>query len=233
MANAQNTGSTAGQGRLDTLKAQLDTTIKQERGRLRAFRIVGALLLIFIAGYLSFLYAQLAKVDADVLAAAAQSKIMVLLPEIGPKLSDELKARAPDVVADLQKRLLEAPVKLKEALKEAMLETVREEAQTIEDNLYQGLSGAITSARSALDQQPEGTTDEEKFKSLLDNVIVAYKENANNAIEGMYKDYSTMAREVEDYLVTLNRGTGLDERQQVQRELVQTWLAIVAREQKE
>jgi hypothetical protein len=222
----QNTEATQ---KLNSLKAELDTAVAKLRARRNATLGVLVLLALVTAGYLSFVYTRLAKVDAPTVVEMAASQIEPKLDGASGKLSEALKAKAPELVSEVEKALMALPDQLTAQGRTKLNQTFRENLPVIEEELYKTLRDLIVAAKTKAIDEGINPDDPASFDRIVANVAPMIHDEATKAIDGFYQKYTNSAQELVAYMQQLGENKNLDARAQLHREIVSLTLALMAK----
>jgi hypothetical protein len=207
-----------------------------EREHTRASRgvlvksLVGALLVLVVLGYLGWVYSFVRTFDADFATVVARERLLDMYGVQMTALTAHLDKNAASIVDAGKAVLLRTPAHLRLRLEAEVEKQLRPRIGQLEDELVKRFREALEQKKAALDQAGPGSY-EERFDALLDHALETYKGIVKDALDHMYKDYKLELDRVHDYLRDLQSGKDLTEKQRLQKELIETWLAIQAMEQ--
>ncbi len=215
--------------KLNALKAELDTAVAKLRARRTMTLAALVVLALVMAGYLSFVYTRLAKVDAPTVVELAASKIEPNLNGASGRLSEALKAKAPELVGEVEKALMALPDQLAAQGRTTLNETFRKNLPVIEEELYKSLRDLVVAAKAKAIEEGINPDDPAAFDRIVVNVAPMIHEEATKAIDGFYQKYTASSQELVTYMKQLGENRDLDARGKLHREIVSLTLALMAK----
>ncbi len=95
-------------------------------------------------------------------------------------------------------------------------------APKIEDELYQSMKTAIQQASV----NAKGSDDTAKFKSMLDALSIVYRDQSIQLVDQVHDMYNKNGSDILAYIQLLSQNKNLDRRQQLHREMLQSFLLV-------
>ncbi len=228
MSSANNNDTSATEKRLAELEAQLDKTLAQTRQKAMILRIVAVLAVGLMGFYFYYAHKQIEQFDTEAVADILQHRLTEALPDASRQISASLKSQAPSVVADAEARLLQVPHELIGIqLKGYLQHHVAEQIRVVEDEFYATVKAQIDNIKTThLSNRPQ-PLDEKETIALLDQVLATYGQQASIVLDNVYHDYANQADALIGYMHKLASNQSLSRREQLHRDLLQTFLALM------
>ncbi len=206
-----------------SLEADLTSAQKKE---IRGIAVL-ACLIVFVLTYMTWLYTQLAKLDASVLTRIVGAKVEESLPEMQLRLRDELVRMTPDIVREAETFVLESPARFRAELEVRIVEEARRLTAKVEAELDKYLTENLQHTIALLKQANASATPESAFDELLAEVRAEYKTKIKTLLDGMYFDYRSAMDRVHSYLVRLENSPNLTEPEKLDKQIIECWVVLV------
>ncbi|NJL30382.1 MAG: hypothetical protein HC898_01430 [Phycisphaerales bacterium] len=220
--------------RLAALEAQLETTLASTRRKALTLRIVTVLAVGMMGFYFIYAHQQISQFDTETAADVLQANISEALPQASEHISASLKDKAPQVMEDAQARLLAVPHELVGVqLKGFLMHNLGEQILKVEDEVYQTIKVQLDGIKADHVSNRPQPLSEAETAALLDQVLRVYGSEASLVIDKVYNDYANVADELIAYMHKLGRNESLSRREEIHRDLLQTFLALMEQHQKE
>lgn len=213
--------------RLDSLEREIDSQISQAQRNGRLMIIVGIVVVVFMAIYLTYGYIGLKELNAENAIANAEYQVRQSLPVAGGDLEKHLRENADSYVEEVVLLSLDAPGKAREWTMILAAQRIDDATLEIETELYTKLAGELSVINEEITADAPDVTPEEKYELLLEKVSVAFDEQVKASLAESRAIYTRDADALLTYLQHLNTDVELTEREQLHKRLIETMLAIL------
>ncbi|MDH3583911.1 MAG: hypothetical protein OER86_06825 [Phycisphaerae bacterium] len=211
--------------RIEELEAQIKMTLERSQKRARVVTTLVVILGIVLAGYLGFAYSQLSTIDSQVVVDGARQQVKGMLRDSEGDLVKAVNARAPELMAQAEKAALAVPAQARVWFRDYFNEQLAAGISDHETKLVPIMQAEL----QKLAQRHKDLSSAEKTKAAIDDIGNTYRKRSIEAVDEVYGGYSKKIGEVAIYLDELGEGEGLDDRQKIQRQLFQTFFAMIAK----
>ena len=203
---------------------------KSLRKKAKLYVQVGIGFSIFVAVYLTFITAQIRKVDAQAISEFARLEIQNQLPEAASSLQAHLESQAPALVGSTFQTALDALPQLRETFSEQIAAIQKDAVSSFEQTLVEVANEAIRSSKEGLDEIENGQTDAEKLELLMDTVAEQIRKEAADALNALYPTYAGEIAKMKAFLVDLQEDdVRLTPKEREQKNVIESLLQLIAR----
>jgi hypothetical protein len=199
----------------------------------RANRITLFVSAFALAGLGYWLYdanQQIVSFDAKTAVQYASAELQGNLPAAGEAVQDQLIAAAPHIMSELERELMDAPDKFAKELLSVSSAEMDKLTPQLEQELYKSIKAALVAAK---DNLPPGSSDEQRISALLEVLADVYAKESIKLIDELKTKYQSSSQDLYTYLDFLAEGQGLDTRQTLHRQMVQTLLSLAVQQKSE
>jgi hypothetical protein len=207
---------------LQALDREIEQAVTTTRRRNAASVVLCLVSVGLIGNWLYHAHTRFAAVDPEFAADYAQAQLTEYMPQAGTDLEASLKTYAPHLVDDLGERLRGVPDRFADELEGRMKAELDAAAPRIEDELYMSLHAALEQDQV----KPKGKDDVERFKSLLDALADTYRDESIKVTDQLRAEYAKNGSDVLAYVKVLAENKNLDRRQQLHRDMLQSFLVM-------
>ncbi|HZZ42073.1 MAG TPA: hypothetical protein VFE58_03985 [Tepidisphaeraceae bacterium] len=204
---------------LKVLEREIDGAIRTTKQRNVKSAVLCVLSAGLIAGWLYHAHTRFAAVDPGFAADYAQAQLTSYMPQAGTDLEGSLKAYAPQFVGDLSKRLEQVPDQFADELDSRMKAELNAAGPQIEGELYKSLKTALADQKGI-----KGGDDVARFKSMLGALAETYEKESIQWSDQLHSEYTKNGSDLLAYVQTLAENKNLNRHQQLQREMLQSFL---------
>lgn len=212
--------------RLVTLHAELRENLRQMKKRAGRVGVMMTLLVLFIAGYWSYVYMRTSEVNAEAAADMAYVRTLEYVKSSPPVLSKALRDQAPGVFDYAEMQVLQAPAKVAASIRDAAIGHMQVVLDQAEPRINQVLVDAIGHAKTATENAGFDSKDPAQVDKLTDAIAEQIRTEVKKSLDQVYSEY---VRQAQDAVATLEKvaaGKDLDQRQQHLRQVVISFLAV-------
>ena len=215
--------------RLDALDASVASVLKSSRIR-NFFTAVIAVVSVLLIGYwLAYAHLRITnELNADLVANVGQAYLENYIPSASANLESTLKANAPAMVDEGERRLRALPVRLDDQFRSQARQAIEAKMPDIQERLYQSMKSGLTEATAQVKKTP-GDDDAARFRNLADALAVLYRGEAMKFTDETYASYTKSSGDIINGLNMLAEDKNLTPQQKTQRNLVRDFL-ILARD---
>jgi len=219
--------------RLQHLGRQHDGHVAKTKGKSKVVLAAGVCLIAVSVLGLTSLTSLFFQLDAEALAQIGRQEVEAALPEGGRNLEAHLRERAPGHVnAFLEHLITKSLPRGRSLLKSMVNEELDSLSEEWEKQFSDQLIESIRTSRAQLDvAMPEGS-DVEKLDKLVAHVSAQFTEGISVSVQELYPQYAAEMDRLRSYVDGINTSDErtLNERERIHREMIQTFLKLVARE---
>jgi hypothetical protein len=211
---------------LRTLETEIDHAVRSTHRAnvIGLFLFVAAILLVGF--WLYYAYRQFAAVDPKFAAGYAQARLTDYLPQAGTDLQASLIDNAPRFIAQVESRVQALPDRFADELNSRTRAELRQAEPQMTDEIYKSMRTALEQSKDSA----KGPDDAARFKSLLDALADAYREESVKLVDQVRATHAKNGSDVVEYIKLLGENKNLDRRQQLHRDMLQQFF-IVAQKQ--
>jgi len=186
-----------------------------------------AALMLFIVGYMSWIFGALGRLDADQLTQIAASSVLDRLPQLRMDLRDYAIAKAPELTDKAQTLLLELPGHVRMTLEDRLMLQTDTWIASLEGDLDAALTTILDDQIELIRAESPGSTPEQQLDAIILGVGATFDDAMTEAMDEMYLHYAQKLTELNGHLDRLRRGTELTEQEQIDRQLIEAWMTLV------
>lgn len=215
---------------LENLISNLDR--KHQKKRI-IYWVAGVSLTVVCIFSLASLTSMTFKLDAETVTELGRLEVERHMPEGMKSLRGYLRQEAPHLVSQMLRALLGQLPQLRAVLVEEMDTRTQAATEQFEKDLRAAMTDAIRTTKKNIENDVPGASDAEKLERLVQGVAARFRKNVANASEALYPHYAAELNRIQSFLVDLQRKdeSELSEREKVQKEIIETILHLLAREQ--
>ena len=212
--------------RLDALDASVASVLKSSRIR-NFFTAVIAVVSVMLIGYwLAYAHLRITnELNPDLVANVGQAYLENYIPSASAHLESTLKANAPAVVDEGERRLRALPARLDDQFQTQARKAIDAKMPEIQERLYQSMKAGLAEASAQVKKSP-GEDDAAKFRNLADALAVLYRGEALKFTDETYASYTKTSGDVVNGLNMLAEDKNLTPEQKTQRNLVRDFLIL-------
>ncbi|MEI7861611.1 MAG: hypothetical protein WCJ21_03235 [Planctomycetota bacterium] len=190
--------------------------------------VMGALLL-GMAGYLNYLYRTIVDQFADpqtMVELAYQSVKPQIDQEVG-KLGDNLKAQAPQLVAQAEQMVLDSPPQISREAQTYVASQLDTHLTDLEGKSYDLVSGMLKESVARAKAGGIDLNDDKQVDKLVGDAAPMMRDELRKVIRQLYTEYAEAATGIGAFVNKLTSGAQLSPLEERQREVLLTGLALI------
>lgn len=214
------------QKKLAALEQELTLNVVRAERRARRNVILTFVLVLAVAGYWSYMYTQIAKVDANMVAEWAQHRTLQLAAESRPAVTQALKHRAPEVFDYLEARALETPAIISDKIRDIGLQQTQTVLDQSEPVITKVVVDGIEQAKASTKAAGFDGKDPAQMDKMIDTLVAQLHSGVKDGVDRLYAQYDLKAGEVTAYIDRLAAGRNLNPRERHLRAVIISFLAI-------
>ena len=214
------------------LRTALDQAVAAARTRNRISLTAAFIVIVLIVSYLSFAYYEISRMNADVAARFAQMQILEYLPAAGRQIENKLTNEAPDHVAMLEAKVRQLPTRVAVQIRSTTMSKLKDVMPKLESELSESIRTSLQVAHAQL-KEKAGPTGKVSAEQLTQEAAKIYGQELRKFVDKVYGQYANHAGFVTSHLSHLAEGKNLDEREQIQRQAMQYFLAMLELQRRE
>jgi len=190
--------------------------------------VMGALLL-GMAGYLNYLYRTIVDQFADpqtMVELAYQSVQPQIDKEVG-KLGENLKAQAPQLVAQAEQMVLDSPPQISREAQTYVAAQLDTHLTDLEGKSYELVSGMLKESVARAKAQGIDLNDDKQVDKLVADAAPMMRDELRKVIRQLYTEYAEAASGIGAFVNKLTSGEQLSPLEERQRDVLLTGLALI------
>jgi hypothetical protein len=184
-------------------------------------------LIAFVIGYMTWVSSAVSKLDAPALTRVAVAHFEDRVPELRAEIRDYAIARAPEVTDRAGDLLVQLPARLREALEGQLLAKTDELISRLETDVDLALTVVVDDQIELVRAELPDGTPEQQLDAMILGVSNVFRDTMIAAVDEMYIEYSGEIRRLNAYLEHLQRSDDLTESEELDKELIETWMVLV------
>ena len=208
------------------VRADLDREDRQAEARAKVGIGIRAVLIVFVAAYISWIMGAVTQLDAPALTRLAALNIEERLPDLRAKLRDQAIALAPDLTDQARDLLLQLPVRLREHVEATLVAKTEELIARFETDLDTAVTTVVEDQIDLVRGELSDAGPEEQLDAIVLGVSDAFRETMIEAVDELYYGYSAEIRRLNADLEHLLRGEILTEAEQIDKRLIEAWMVL-------
>jgi hypothetical protein len=234
MSDMNPSDAAAVEDRLKQLQARLAETASQSSRRLTVTSLVMAGLLVGAFFYLRFIASSITTyAEAPTLVELVAAQVEPRLQEAPAELAATLKARAPEVVGQAEKLLLDALPQLTQQADEFLVSFFEREFKNIESEAAKLIREAFDTVVAKAREKNIDLAKEGELEKAVAQSAPTLREMAETLIQANFEKYSDGADGVAAYIDRIATSSDLTDHEQSQKQVLITGLALLQKMEKD
>jgi len=214
---------------LDEVRNKLEQENRSAAVRAKTWIAVRAVLIVFVIGYMSWISGAVGKLDAAELTRVAATSIEMRLPELRTELRDYAIGMAPELTDHAKDLLIEVPGQLRTTVEEQLLTQTDKLITRLETDLDTAITTVVDDHIAAVRSEFGDASAEEQLDTVILGVSGEFRSTMIEGIDELYEHATVEVQNLNTYLEHLLRDPDLSEAEQIDKELIQTWMVLVHR----
>lgn len=210
---------------------QIQNEVAQWNASAKRRRTIGTIVLIILvvgtAAYLGFAYARFSDVRPAEVIALAEDQLQPVLNVSEEDLSKQFQSAAPSVIAKVESSVLEMPAMIERRFYEHLDTQMDAQLPELEQQLSANFKESLKTAREHAIASGRNVDDPKKVQALMSEIAVLLRQEMQKVVENFHNDYASQASDLTHYLTLLAEGQNLDQRQQIQRDVLIHFFALM------
>lgn len=216
------------ESRINDLRRDIDELLASTSRRTGTMRVVLIIICVAMIGYLSFIYNQLATVDADLVASLAHAEVQKHIEDGGRQLATQLNSKAPEIFDDLESRAMAIPDDLAAQGRSVITQQMDQAIPAIEDDMIAKMIDLIDRLADKAYETNEGDMTEGDFQQLIDAVADEFVNDTMAMIDSLHAKYQSGSNDVLEYLSSMGDDPKtMDARRRHHRAILLAALAVI------
>ena len=218
---------------ITALEQRLADVVHKTARRTRLLLIGGVVLALATAGYLGFAWWQIdEQLDAPTVVALAEQQAEPLLNRPATAWAEQLEDQAPALVDTAADAALAAPAQLSEQLLGYVDTTVDERMPELEKQFGELIGTLVDRAADAMEGEfTKGEMTDAQAEELVTAVADQFDASLREQVDTLYNRYTAVSGGMIDRLDHLAAGEDLTEKDELHRQLITSFLALLQRVQ--
>jgi len=189
--------------------------------------LVRGAVLALMAGYMVWLSGAMSRLSAPELTRFAAAHLESRLPELRAELRDYAIEQAPEITDRARDLLLAMPAQARRSLEERLLSHADGMFDRLEVDLDAAVDRVIDDQMEQVRSRIPDASPEEQLDAFLAGIHDRFRQAMLDAVDDLYVAHSGEIRQLDDYMIHLQRDPGLTESERLDRELLETWVLLV------
>lgn len=221
------------QRRVETLTRSLAADRQRVERKRKVFVVVGGAVTVLCTISFWTLTSMAFQLDADALATIGRFKVESQLPEGRERVHEYLVAKAPEITSYAIGALMSCVPSVRPYILSHLDKQLATFATEYEASLGRLMEDSFAASKAELETRYPGLSDAEKVDKLVSIAAAKFNANVATLYRELYPAYAEQIRLVESYLMGLRNKSEqqLTPRERAEKEMVQTLLALIVREQ--
>lgn len=209
-----------------TLNEDLDKALAKTKMSTTLVIVLAIFSVCAIGFWLNYAHNKFAEVDPQFVARVGVGKVKESLPELEPKIKQQLIDYAPQLMKTGEEYLNQMPDKFADQIVDRTKAEMDKVVPQITDEIYKSLKTALDQAKTA---RPSGMSDDDYAKFIGEQLASKYAEESIKLIDEMKTKYAGPSGDVLAHLERLANNKGLTKRESLERQALVTFLTIASR----
>jgi hypothetical protein len=221
--------------RVHELSQAVSSNVTKLEKKRTSFFVAGAVVAVVMLTSLSFLTSMAFRLDAQALTEIGRHEVQKNLPGSRVAMRNYLVDKAPEITAQSIEAMTGAVPHLRPMVVRELDARLRVMTAEFEEKIVGAMESSVRASKQDLDENFPDMGDSEKFNLLVSAVAKQYNANTQALLRELYPQYSAEMRRVNGYLASLRDKDPslLTPREKMEREVIETLLRLIAREQAE
>lgn len=203
-------------------------TLEMRRSTMRV-RIGGAIALIAIACWLTWLHGQIASLDAEGVATLVEARAQAEMPKAVDALRERVAAAAPDAIGRVQQQVLALPAQAREILEAHAAAWIAENKARLSSAVAKHIHFDPAVLREDIALRYPELDQREQLKTLLADFVRGYRDQVVAMLAEPAGDCERIVDELEERILYLARSRELSDQEHLQREILATLVELAPR----
>lgn len=215
--------------RLQALRSELDSTLKNARARLWTMRLVLAVLVLLTTGYLFYIYQELGKFDAQTVTDLAYMQIDPYIQQSPELVREELRRRAPEIIGWGEKAVLDAPAVGAAYLRQVFNEAVRDAFSKAQPQVEQAIRESLVAIKAGADKAGYNLNDKADVDRMVADAAAEFARHAGESVEQFKTEFNHKSEFILAGMTELAENKDLTPLQERHREVLLAFMALAER----
>lgn len=207
--------------------AEADARREAKRARFTVVSLVG--LVVFVAAYMTWIRTSLASLSAEDLTRQAGARIEEELPALQRQLADRTVAMAPEVVDRVETAVLDAPRAVRVEMEHQLHLHLAEMLHELEVEVDARLEAMLEEKLQQVEEKYPNMSDMDRLAALREDLFAEYRLRVSYLTDRVADGASLEMRRLTAHFRHLQEAGELDERQEIEKEILQVWTVLVLR----
>lgn len=218
--------------RVQALQRAVSSAIQKSERRRKAYLLVGGLLAFACFTSFSILTSRTFQLDAEAITQIGRQQVEMHLPEGRESMVTYLKEKAPEFTSYLLNAITGSIPHVRPLVLRELDDKIQIITSQFEVEMIAQMEDSIKASREDLESKFPGRTDVEKIEEVVSVTADKFNENTKALLHALYPKFSAEMDYVKSYLVALRDKdpAKLTPREKMEKELIQTLLRLIARE---
>ena len=204
--------------RLDDLISQVRVMTDYDEKHMRRTVLIKIVVILFILGYLTWIYTNLRTIDANLVVFSAVERVNEAIPTIKEKMVAQLQSMAPGVIDQTGKEIIANLPDFRKNVQENVKILLTNYSDSVEKDVKAWSAQFVTESKAVINElEPEGTSFEKitKVRSYIFDELKGSMQNLSTEIGSQIGGHSLIPN-----LKHLLYAKNLSEKEKLQRDVI-------------
>ena len=215
----------------DSSLAVFRTDLEQEDvralQRVKVAIAVKVVLVVFVAGYMSWIMSVVSRLDARELTRIAAMSVEERVPQWRAEVRDYALAVAPDVTDQARDMFVTLPGHMREYLETELLLATDTVVRRFESDVASAVGTVLDDQIETMKAEMPDSSPEEQLEFMVMGVSGLFRDTMTEALDVFYVDYAAEVKKLNAHLDHLLRGDNLTESEKIDKQLIEAWIILV------
>jgi len=188
---------------------------------------VQCLLIVFVFSYMSWISSSLSSMDAQSLTRMVAVEVEEEIPHLRAALRDHALELAPQLTDQAQDLFLQIPTRLRESIENQLLAESDRIIAQFEEEFNAALGALIDERIETVQAAHPDLPPEQQLDNVVAGVSGLFRDTVIEAVDELYIEYAGTVQKLNAHLLHLQRSDELTETEQIDKELLETWMILV------
>lgn len=209
-----------------TLNEDLDHALAKAKMSTTFVIVLSIISMCAVGFWLNYAHDRFSEVDPKFVATVGVSKVKEALPDLEPKIKQQLIDAAPNLMKSGEEYVNGMPDKFANQMVDRTKAEMDKAVPQLQDELVKAMKSALEKVKT---ERPAGMSDADFAKFVSEQLATKYADESMQLIDEMKTKYTGTSGDVLAHLEKLASNKGLTKRESLERQALVTFLTIASR----